>query len=460
LFLSFRYRIYPLSHQLVGLNHLLKEMTFLWNYALAQRWDGWHREHRSVTYLEQQARLKEWRSFDVQGLGTVPYNIARDCLQRLDLGYRAAFRRLREGHRRAGFPRFRHETHSLTFVPSPDPIISGRAGTWRIKVPAIGSVPIRRHRPPPAEGTAKAATLMREADGWYTTIQYEIPDPAPPPTAEPKAPVGIDVGLSQLATLSTGEIIKPPRFYRMAERRLRREQRKLSRRRRGSGRNRQQRERVGRHQARVRHQRQWLAHQLSHDWAEQFDLVCFEDTDIAEFTEGNSLAKGINDAGWGRLRRMTAYKETLRSGRSVEVPARGTTQTCSGCGRIANPPLTLKDRMYRCPCGHTMDRDLNAARNILARGLDIVKERLRPSRAEVTRVESRPPPSRGGRRVYQRRRADSVKREASRNRPDLAQALRAGADAAFRPRVATLGLGQVRMPVRLGSGRLRSWRRI
>lgn len=426
MFLSFRYRIYPLREQAAGVGHILREMTFLWNYALGQRRDAWFHEHRSVSYLEQQVRLKKWRAFDSQGLGTVPYDVARDALQRLDLGYRAAFRRLREGQRKAGFPRFRRETTSFSFIPSPDPFIPGPTRTWRLKLPAIGSVPIRRHRPPPPEGTAKMVTVTREADGWYTTIQYEMPDPAPPPAADPLTPVGIDVGLTHLATLSTGEAIEPPRFYRVSERQLRREQRRLSRRKRGSGRYRQQRERVSRCQARVRHQRYWLAHQLSHDWAEEFDLVCFENTNLAEFAEGNRLAKQMADAGWGLLRRMTAYKETLRSGRYVEVPARGTTQMCSACGRMADPPLMLSDRIYHCQCGHTMDRDLNAARNILAGGLKIVEERLRPSRAEVTRVESRPPPSGKGRRAYQRRRADSVNRETSRDGPRRTGPLLAG----------------------------------
>jgi putative transposase len=79
-FLSYQYRLYPLPDQLLSLDHVLGEMTFLWNYALAQRRDAWTREHRSVTYLDQQAHLKRWRAFDVDGLGATPYDAARDCL--------------------------------------------------------------------------------------------------------------------------------------------------------------------------------------------------------------------------------------------------------------------------------------------------------------------------------------------------------------------------------------------
>jgi hypothetical protein len=257
-------------------------------------------------------------------------------------------------------------------------------------------------------------TIARRTDEWYASIQFEIPDPSPPPPTEPVAAVGVDLGLKHLATLSNGETVEPARFLQRAERRLRREHRTLSRRQRGSLRYVRQRARLARCYAKIRRQRMWLAHQLSHELATRFDLVCFEDLDLTEFVHGNRLAKGIMDAGWGVLRDMTAYKETLRSGRYVEVPARGTTQTCSTCGRKADPPLALTDRLYRCPIGHTIDRDLNAARNVLSRGWNIVMERLRPSRAEVTRVECRPPPPLRSPRVYQRRRADSVKREGPR----------------------------------------------
>ncbi len=411
MFLSYEYRLYPLHAQLPVLSQALDELTYLCNHALAERRDAREKEQRRVTYLDQQAGLKAWRAYDAAGFGLVAYNIARDCLQRLDLAFRAFFRRVKIGEK-PGHPRFHRETTSFTFVPGHDPWGDGPNGTWRLKLPRVGPVPVRRHRAPPP-GTAKSVTIRREGGAWYATLQYQVPDPAPA-IGIPKRPVGVDLGLTHLATLSCGETVEAPRFLRNAQRRLRREQRHLSRKRRGSHRYARQRERLARSHARVRRQRRWLAHQLSHDWAERFDLVAFEDLEVGRMDRSPMLSKSIHDAGWGMLRALTGYKALLRSRRCVKVEAGGTTQTCAQRARTADPPLTLSDRVYRCPCGYEADRDVNAARNILARGLDEVRRNT----AELKRVDDTPPLSRKGRRAYQR------KREPTEGRPDSKRAQR------------------------------------
>ncbi len=252
MFLSYEYRLYPLRAQLSILSHALDELTYLWNHALAERRDTWEKKKRRVTYLDQQARLKGWRTHDAAGLGSVACDLARDCLQRLDLAFRAFFRRVKAGEE-PGYPRFRRETTSFTFVPGNDPWDGGPNGTCRLKLPRVGAVPVRRHRAPPP-GAAKSVTIRQEGTAWYATLQYQVPDPAPP-VGTPERPVGVDLGLTRLATLSLGETVEPPRFLRNAERRLRREQRLLSRKRRGSHRYARQRERLARAHARVHRQR-------------------------------------------------------------------------------------------------------------------------------------------------------------------------------------------------------------
>ncbi len=397
MFLLCQYRLYPLRSQLPVLSRHLDELTYLWNHALAERRDAWEKEKHRITYPDQQAKLKDWRAYDLTGLGLVAYGIAQDCLQLLDLAFRAFFRRL-QLREKPGYPRFRRETTSFAFVPGPDPSSDGPNGTCRLKLPRVGPVPFRRHRTPP-RGTVKSVTIRRKGEAWYATLQYQIPDPIPPTTA-PERPVGVDLGLTHLATLSTGETVEAPRFLRNAEQRLCREQRRLSRKQRGSHRYARQRERLARYHARVRRQRRWLAHQLSHDWVGRFDLVAFEDLEVRRMNRAPGLSKSIHDAGWGLLREMTGYKALLRSRRCVRVDARGTTQSCSRCGREADPPLALSDRVYHCPCGYEADRDVTAARNVLARGLDEVRRNT----AERKRVDGTPPPSRKGRRAYQRKR--------------------------------------------------------
>ncbi|MGI0150342.1 MAG: RNA-guided endonuclease InsQ/TnpB family protein [Thermoplasmata archaeon] len=299
-----------------------------------------------------------------------------------------------------GYPRFRRESFSFSFVPGSDPITPGPNGTFRPVVPRLGEVPLRLHRPPPARGSVRTVTLRCEGSEWYATLQYALPDPPPPPDAPPVRPVGIDLGLTHLATLSNGETVEPPRFLHRQSVMLRRQQRRRSRKHRGSHRYRLQRERVARIHRRIRRRREWFAHQLAHDGAERFDLIAFEDLEVPEMMGSHRFARSIADAGWGNLRELCRYKAKLRSGRYVEVPSEGTTQVCSECGRRVEPPLTLSDRVFRCPSGHEADRDGNAARNVLKRGV----EEVRRNTAEGMRGEGRPPPAGTGRRAYSRSR--------------------------------------------------------
>jgi putative transposase len=415
--LTYQYRIYPFACQLRALEQHKRELAFLWNFALSERQEAWRNEHRSLSYLDQQRNLTRWRKYDREGLGRVSREVAQDCLQRLDLAFAAFFGRIRLGQK-PGYPKYRRSVHSFTYTQrNPSPLmVQGRNGTWRLKVPRVGEIPLRLHRPLPAGGLVRTVTVKHDVGVWLATLVIDLPDPPPPPFSIPMKPVGVDVGLRNLATLSTGAFVEPPKFFRHSERTLAREQRRLSRRVPGSARHQRQRIRVVICESKIRRRRKSFAHRISRNWADQFDLIAFENTDTAAFRAGNSLAKGMMDAGWGMLRQMTHYKMFVRSKWCVDVPARGTTQSCFRCGRLANPPLTLSDRTYRCPCGWVADRDLNAAQNILSRGLTLHSE-LRRSTAEVTRTESRPPPQRKGRRSFQRRRAGSGNCEMAGNCP-------------------------------------------
>ncbi len=395
MYLSYRYRLYPFPLQRLELDRFCSELRFLWNYALDDRLCA-QRKGRRRTYLDQQARLKDWRTFDSEGIGSLPYGLARDALQRLDLAFRAAFGRLGR-NAKPGFPRFRSRVRSFTFVAPVHLWTAGPNGRWRLLMSRLGAIPVRRHRDPPANGSARTMTVRREAGQWYVTIQYEVPDPLPPdPTIPPESPVAVDLGIPRIATLSSGGTVESPGFRRASERRLVREQRRLARRHRGSHRREIQRDRVARVHATVARQRRDFAHRLTSSWARRHDLVIFEDLNVGRLAEGNRLAGRIADAGWGRLRSLTEYKLALRSRRYLEVDARDSSQTCADCGRLAEPPLSLEVRVYRCPCGHEEDRDRNAARVLLQRGL----REVRRNTAELTRGERAPPPARRGRRAY------------------------------------------------------------
>jgi putative transposase len=390
----FKYRLYPFPNQERELLRQFGELRFLWNYALEQRQDAWRKEKRSVSYVDQCRGLAKWRAYDKEGIGTVYGHVAQETLARLDDAFKHFFRRVKAGDR-PGFPRFKREITSMCYPDSngSGAIVPGRNGTWRLHLSMVGGLPIEVHRPPP-EGRVKTVTVKREGDRWYAVLTYEIADPASPLATPAEAPVGVDLGLTHLATLSTGEVVEAPKFLRRAEVLLKRQQRKLSRKVKGSNNWHKQRVRVARCHTKVRDQRRDFAHKLTTGWADTYDLIAFEDMDLRDHMKGR-FSKATADAGWGMLRQMSKYKSARRSGRCVLVPTKGTTQTCSQCGRLADPPLTLKNRTFSCSCGLRLDRDLNAARNILARAIAAVPG----GTGESTPVEIEPPPHRKGRRV-------------------------------------------------------------
>jgi putative transposase len=183
------------------------------------------------------------------------------------------------------------------------------------------------------------------------------------PKEKPHEDVGIDLGLECFAALSDGTRIENPRYYRGSERRLAHLQRCLSRKERGSRNHMRARLRVARLHERVENRRSDFLHKASRAVADSYGTVYVEDLKI----RNHRLAKSISDAGWGRFVRMLCYKEEESGGRVVLVDPRGTSQRCSGCGEAVIKSLSV--RLHECPyCGLVLDRDLNAARNVLEIG--------------------------------------------------------------------------------------------
>jgi putative transposase len=178
--------------------------------------------------------------------------------------------------------------------------------------------------------------------------------------------VGIDVGLKSLVVLSNGEKIEAPKFLRKSEKKLKREQRRLSRKRKSSQNRRKQAITFTRIHRKIKLQRADFNHKLSRMLVNRFDVIGFENLRIPSMMKNHRLAKSIADAGWGQLRVFTSYKAE-EAGKTVEVvDPYGTTSDCSTCGFHVSKALS--ERTHKCPnCGLTLDRDWNAARNVLKR---------------------------------------------------------------------------------------------
>jgi putative transposase len=238
----------------------------------------------------------------------------------------------------------------------------------RLRLPKIGDVPVRWSRPLPCEPSS--VTVIRDAAGRYFASFVIQTDPAADAQRFPPAgrEVGIDLGLTAFAVLSDGTKISAPRFLRRAEKKLRRLQRAHSRKQPGSRNKDKSRVRLARAHAAVANRRAEFCHQVSTMIIRESQAVYAEDLCVAGLGR-TRLAKSVHDAGWSAFVAMLEYK-AARYGRTFARTGRfePTSQVCSACG-VRDGPKPLGVRTWTCAaCGTVHDRDVNAARNILALG--------------------------------------------------------------------------------------------
>lgn len=303
--------------------------------------------------------LAEWRLSDAEA-GRYPSRLQRWTLRRLDDAYKAFFRRLKSGGA-AGFPRFRGKGWWRSFGFSEFGGIRFDGKRLRFKG-MLGGIRVHLHRPLPKDGEIKSCVFTRDVKGWSVCFQIAVPD------VEKRAvstSVGLDLGLKVFAYQSDGVIIPAPQFARRAEKEMRRRQRALARCKRGSARRWKIKERVTRLHQKIANRRTTWMHQQSARIANSYDLIAAEDLNVAGMMHHPSLARSISDASWSKFLSMVSYKAERAGSHFVLVNPRNTSQACSGCGTLV--PKTLAVRTHSCPaCGLVIDRDWNAAKNILA----------------------------------------------------------------------------------------------
>jgi putative transposase len=349
---TFQYRIYPTRKQNIILLHVLSVCRHLYNDALHDRKVAYEDCHCGLSYYTQQ----DWLKFaDKQG---VYGHILQNVLRRVDKSFQNFFRRVKNGAEKAGYPRFqgRNRYDSFTY---PDPYGTGyKIEDGKLHLSKIGAIRIFLHRE--IVGKIKTCTIKREGDQWYASFSAELPDPEP---KELKTSIGVDVGITTLATLSDGTQIENPKTLNKYDSKLRTAQKHLSRRKKGSNNRNKQRIKVARIHRKIRNVRKDILHKASRILADTYDTIVFEDLQIKNMVKNHHLARSIHDASWSTLINFTTYKAEYAGGIVGLVNPRHTSQECSICGNIQSMPLS--QRVYVCSaCGNTIDRDHNAAINI------------------------------------------------------------------------------------------------
>ncbi|HST88618.1 MAG TPA: RNA-guided endonuclease TnpB family protein [Ktedonobacterales bacterium] len=373
---TFKYRLYPTPAQVRRLEQHLEECRWLYNHLLAERRDAWEQRQESVRLYDQHAELPALKA-ERPSLAGVQSQVLQNVAVRIDLAFQAFFRRVKAGEKEPGYPRFRGQGRydSITFPQVPVGC-KLETGTGRLYVMNVGRIKLVYHRP--LEGTPKTATIRRSSTGkWYVSFSCECAEPAPlPPTSQQ---VGVDMGLTTFAMLSTRQAIANPRFFRQEEKALAKAQRRLSKAEKGTPERAARRTVVARVYERTTWRRSDFTHQHSRRIVNAFDLIAVEDLSVNRMVHNHCLAKSIHDAAWSQFADLLSYKAAWAGRKYVAVNPAYTSQDCSQCGH--RQVLSLSDRVYTCPCcGVVLDRDLNASLNILGVGLHTLGLAPRSSR--------------------------------------------------------------------------------
>lgn len=365
--LRYNYRVEPTPGQRIALARAFGCARVVFNDGLRARQDA-HRAglpYVSDGDLSKQVITSAKTTPERAWLGEVSAVVLQQALADLNTAYRNFFSSLtgtRKG-RRVAPPRFRSRKDNRQAVRFTANARFRILDNRRLRLPKIGDVRVRWSRELPAPPSS--VTIIRDAAGrYFASFVVAAPDdPLPAVDTE----VGIDLGLAHFAVLSDGTKVAAPRFLRQAARKLRRLQKSLSRKEKVSNRRRKAVRAVARAHARVADTRRDFHHKLSTTIIRDNQAVYVEDLAVVGLAR-TRLAKSVHDAGWSAFVTMLEYK-TARHGRTFGRVDRWfpSTRTCSACGAIGEK-LPLNIRTWTCPCGAVHDRDVNAARNVLAAG--------------------------------------------------------------------------------------------
>lgn len=370
---AFRYRLYPTQAQEDQLRQFAGVCRLVYNLGFEQRRDYW-RQYRQTTgrvisYFGQSAELTQLRAA-YDWIAAVPADAAAYALQDLD----RAFANFFAGRSRYPTPRRRDQGHGFRLKGRFTPTRTLSARWAEVYVSKLGWVRFRTTRP--IQGTVRNVSFSCAAGEWHVSFAADWVSSEEAPAA---SAVGVDFGIAQTVTLSTGEHFNAPAPHT----RLKRAQRKLARTQKGSARRGVQRLKVAKLMAKASRQHSDWAHKVTTGLANRFGTIAAEDLNIRGMTasaggtveepgRGVAQKRGLNRAilaqGWGRLTTQLTYKLEERGGHLVFVDPKHTSQTCSACGVVDRRSRESQARFVCVHCAHEDNADVNAAKEILRRG--------------------------------------------------------------------------------------------
>lgn len=359
---SYQYRLYPTKAQISTLNYTFDLCRKVYNNTLALRRDTWDYDQKSLTYYDTLKELVQWKE-DFPELKMVHSQVLQNCHMRVDLAFKSFFRRVKSG-KTPGYPRFKSfgRYDSITYPQMGFKLDIQNQIVFASK---IGKIKAVIHRP--CEGKIKTMTIRRTGTNkWYVFFVVEQEKKINKHVGDEVT--GIDLGLTTFAMLSNGETIENPRFFKTDEYALAKAQRGMSKETKCSSKYTIRKKVVSLIHERIANRRKNFVHQESRKLVDRYNIIAFEKLNITKMQQDSYLAKSIADVSWGMMVRTTMNKAEEAGSKVVLVNPNNTTQLCSRCGQYVRKELY--DRIHSCQsCGLVMNRDQNAAINILRLGL-------------------------------------------------------------------------------------------
>lgn len=367
---AYRCRAYPDPEQAAVLGRTFGCVRLVWNKTLAERRRTYHAERRRVSYRETDAALTRWKK--TEDLAFLSEVSSSAPLQQTLRHQHTAYQNFFVG--RARYPRFKSRggRQSAHYTRSAFRMRDGQLRLAKTSVPlrfvwSWSDVDVTALNP-------TTVVVSREPDGrWYVTFQIDTDDPEPAPDVGHA--IGVDLGVLDFAVTSDGQRIANPRHRERKARNLARYQRRMSRCQCGSANRRRAQAKLARVHRKVRNARTDFLHRTSTRLVRSADVIAVEDLAVENMIRNRRLSRVISDCGWREFRRQLEYK-TARAGKVLVVVDRWypSSKTCSQCGHLLSS-LKLSVRAWTCPdCRTWHDRDINAAKNILAAGRAVARD--------------------------------------------------------------------------------------
>lgn len=392
---AFKFQLRPNGQQKRDMQCFAGACRFVFNRALAFQNENREAGNKYIPYTKMTSWLIEWKSVPgTAWLKETPSQPLQQSLKDLERSYKNFFQK------RAAFPRFKKRGKSDSFRYPQG--VKLEQGNSRIYLPKLGWIGYRNSRE--VIGEVKNVTVSQSCGKWYVSIQteYEVADPV----HNAESMVGLDAGVTKLATLSDGTVYQPANSFKASQRKLAVLQRRLSRKVIFSANWQKQKRKIQRLHSHIANIRRDYLHKVTSEISKNHAMIVIEDLKVSNMSKSakgsaeqpgrnvrakSGLNRSILDQGWYEMRRQLEYKQLWRGGQVLAVPPAYTSQRCACCGHTAKENRLSQSKFVCQVCGYTTNADINGARNILAAGHAVLAcggmvQSDRPLKQEPTEV--------------------------------------------------------------------------